>query len=189
MRRLLGFAFVSTIVFVAVPVAITATSRPVTSQLTVPPVRSGRAVGSRPAGASSRSDSSSPAVPSLLSQARAGFTTHLTVDANARTAAPTPPATSGLNTVEYPSAVGNLVAYLTSAPNDGRKHPAIIWITGGDNNTIDDVWTPQPADNDQTAAAYRKAGIVTMYPSQRRRKYQPWPQGRFPRRVRRRPRC
>jgi acetyl esterase/lipase len=37
----------------------------------------------------------------------------------------------------------------------------------GDTNTINNVWTPQPTDNDQTASAYRKAGIVEMYPSQR----------------------
>lgn len=62
---------------------------------------------------------------------------------------------------------GKLVAYLTPPPRQPGKHPAIIWITGGDNNTIGDVWSPMSADNDQTAAAYRNAGIVTMYPSQR----------------------
>jgi acetyl esterase/lipase len=105
-------------------------------------------------------------VPSLLAEARAGFVTHLTRNANADTPAPVPPK-GVLNLIEYPSAVGNLVAYLTPDPGDGRRHPAIIWITGGDNNTIGDVWTPEPADDDQTASAYRKAGIVMMYPSQR----------------------
>jgi hypothetical protein len=136
-RRLLGIAFISTIVCVAVPATLSATPLVAAHQ------------------------------PSQLAQARAGFVTNVTVDANSRTPAPTPPVTSGLNIVEYPSAVGNLVAYLTSDPEDGLKHPAIIWIVGGDTNTIDDVWTPQPPDNDQSAAAYRKAGIVTMYPSQR----------------------
>ena len=62
---------------------------------------------------------------------------------------------------------GALKAYLTPDPGDGKKHPAIIWITGGDCNTIGDVWSDSPRDNDQTAASYRKAGIVMMFPSLR----------------------
>jgi alpha/beta superfamily hydrolase len=77
------------------------------------------------------------------------------------------PDTRELRVVTYPSAVGDLPAYLTPDPGDHKKHPAIIWITGGDTNTIGDVWSPQPAENDQSAAAFRRAGIVTMYPSLR----------------------
>ena len=103
---------------------------------------------------------------SPLAEARAGFTTELTSNANSGKPAPEPP--SGvLNLVEYPSPVGALAAYLTPDAGDGQKHPAIMWIVGGDNNSIDDVWTPQPSRNDQTASAFREAGIVTMYPSQR----------------------
>jgi hypothetical protein len=69
--------------------------------------------------------------------------------------------------VKYESPVGKLSAYLTPDPKDGKMHPAIIWITGGDCNTIDEVWRDMPADNDQTASVYRKAGIVMMYPSLR----------------------
>ena len=70
-------------------------------------------------------------------------------------------------TVKYPAANGQLAAYLTPDPVDGKKHPAIIWITGGDCNSIGDVWSAAPRDNDQTAAAYRQAGIVMMFPSLR----------------------
>ncbi len=42
-----------------------------------------------------------------------------------------------------------------------------MWITGGDNNSIDDIWTPRDRSNDQTASAFRKAGIVMLFPSQR----------------------
>jgi dipeptidyl aminopeptidase/acylaminoacyl peptidase len=42
-----------------------------------------------------------------------------------------------------------------------------VWITGGDCNSIGDVWTPQPVENDQSASVYRRAGIVMMYPSLR----------------------
>jgi len=69
--------------------------------------------------------------------------------------------------VQYESAVGNLAAYLTPDPKDSKKHPAIIWITGGDCNSIGDVWSDQKPDNDQTASAYRKAGLVMMFPSLR----------------------
>ena len=69
--------------------------------------------------------------------------------------------------VSYPSAVGGLGAFLTPDPGDGRKHPAIVWITGGESNSIDDMWTPRNRENDQSAAAYRKAGIIMMLPSLR----------------------
>lgn len=69
--------------------------------------------------------------------------------------------------VSYQAAPGAMAAYLTPDPRDGRKHPAIVWITGGDCNSIGDVWTAQQADNDQSAAAYRQAGIVMMFPSLR----------------------
>jgi dipeptidyl aminopeptidase/acylaminoacyl peptidase len=70
-------------------------------------------------------------------------------------------------TIKYPSPVGDLGAYLTPDPKDGKRHPAIIWITGGDCNSIGDVWSPKPRANDQSAAAYRRAGIVMMFPSLR----------------------
>ncbi len=69
--------------------------------------------------------------------------------------------------VSFPSHAGNLAAYVTPSPGDGRGHAAIIWITGGDANSIGDVWSPAPTSNDQTAAAFRQAGIVMMYPSLR----------------------
>jgi acetyl esterase/lipase len=70
-------------------------------------------------------------------------------------------------TVKYPAPQGQSAAYLTPDPGDGKKHPAIVWITGGDCNSIGDVWSAAPRDNDQTAAAYRRAGIVMMFPSLR----------------------
>jgi dipeptidyl aminopeptidase/acylaminoacyl peptidase len=70
-------------------------------------------------------------------------------------------------TVSYDAPNGKHAAYLTPDPKDGKKHPAVIWITGGDCNSIGDVWSPAPPSNDQTAADYRKAGIVMMFPSLR----------------------
>ncbi len=70
--------------------------------------------------------------------------------------------------VKYDAAPGKLVAYLTPDPKDEKKHPAIVWITGGDCNSIDEgCWREGPAGNDQSACAYRKAGIVMMFPALR----------------------
>jgi pimeloyl-ACP methyl ester carboxylesterase len=101
-----------------------------------------------------------------LSEARRGFTTKLVKQESDGTPVPTPPA-GVMQVVQYDSPAGSLKAYLTPAPTDGKKHPAIIWITGGDCNTIGDCWTDGPADNEQTAAAFRKSSIVVMFPSLR----------------------
>jgi dipeptidyl aminopeptidase/acylaminoacyl peptidase len=70
--------------------------------------------------------------------------------------------------VRYKAPVGSLPAYLTPDPNDGKKHPAIIWIHGGNCNPIDEgCWQEGPPHNDQSASAFRKAGIVLMFPSLR----------------------
>ena len=100
-----------------------------------------------------------------LADARKGFTTR---PAGARGGGPVeapPPNTVGV--VSYPSAAGPLAAYLSPDPRDGRRHPAVVWITGGDCNSIGDVWSPADPANDQTAGIFRSVGIVTMYPSLR----------------------
>ncbi|HZP65583.1 MAG TPA: prolyl oligopeptidase family serine peptidase [Rudaea sp.] len=100
-----------------------------------------------------------------LAQARSGFTTKISF-AGREPAAPQPPAKI-FGKIRYPSSAGSLAAYLTPDPGDGQRHPAIIWITGGDSNSIGEVWQPGSRDNEQTAAAYRNAGIVMMFPSLR----------------------
>ena len=69
--------------------------------------------------------------------------------------------------VKFDSPVGKLAAYLSSSDDDGEKHPAIVWITGGDCNSIGDVWSPASPENDQTASAFRKAGVIMFFPSLR----------------------
>jgi dipeptidyl aminopeptidase/acylaminoacyl peptidase len=102
-----------------------------------------------------------------LPEARKGFQTKVTVRTSTKKPAPVPPA-ADFRLVHYDSPVGPLVAYLTPDPRDGQKRPAIVWITGGDNNTIDEgCWTAGPEKDDQSAAAYRRAGVVMMFPSQR----------------------
>lgn len=101
-----------------------------------------------------------------LSEARAGFKTKL-VSSGDDAGPPQAPPTDAFKLIRYPAEAGDLAAYITADPGGGKKHPAIVWITGGDNNSIGDVWSPMPRNNDQSASAYRKAGIVMMFPSQR----------------------
>lgn len=101
-----------------------------------------------------------------LTEARKGFQTKLVRRESAKEPVPVPPP-KVFRTVRYDTPAGKLAAYLSPDPKDSKKHPAIIWITGGDCNTIGDVWANAPASNDQTASAFRKAGIVMMFPSLR----------------------
>ena len=101
-----------------------------------------------------------------LAEARKAFHTQISLRSEDPGPAPTPPKALFAK-VSYPSAVGLLPAYLTPDPGDRQKHPAIVWITGGDTNSIGDVWTPQRPENEQSASAFRKAGIVMLFPSLR----------------------
>jgi dipeptidyl aminopeptidase/acylaminoacyl peptidase len=102
-----------------------------------------------------------------LAEARKGFKTNVAPGSSAPEPLPRPPANQ-FQLIQFPAPTGKLAAYLTTLslpPN--KKSPAIIWITGGDCNSIGDVWSPQKPSNDQTASAFRKAGIIMMFPSLR----------------------
>lgn len=102
-----------------------------------------------------------------LVEARRGFQTKLAPRGGDRDPVPQPPARI-FRTARYDSPAGKLAAYLSPDPKDGKKHPAILWITGGDCNSIDDgCWKEGPPSNDQSASAFRKAGLVMMFPSLR----------------------
>ncbi|MDG3007876.1 alpha/beta hydrolase family protein [Paludisphaera mucosa] len=101
-----------------------------------------------------------------LVEARKGFKPKLVARGVDRDPVPDPPSGTFLK-VTYPAKAGALSAYLTPDPKDGAKHPAIVWITGGDCNSVGDVWSSADSANDQTAAAYRQAGIVMMFPALR----------------------
>lgn len=115
------------------------------------------AIGCRPVGA---------AADQTLEQARAGVVTRAS-QADTRDGPAEKPPAGVLDLVRYAGPLGDMTAYVTPDPKDGARHPAIIWITGGDSASIGDVWSPAPASNDQSARAFRAAGIVTMYPSLR----------------------
>lgn len=106
-----------------------------------------------------------------LAQARAGkatlvSTALLPTPAKKPQAFPTPPAELFLP-VTYRSGALDLQAYVTPNPKDGKRHPAIIWLTGGDTNTLDDFWSEGAPSNDQSASAFRKADMVMVFPSLR----------------------
>lgn len=106
------------------------------------------------------------ASPSLsLADARRDFKTRLVRQERAGEAAPEPPAHL-FQLVRYPAPAGALAAYISPPPENDRKHPLIIWIVGGFSSSISEIaWTPGPRENDQSASAFREAGILMMYPS------------------------
>lgn len=101
-----------------------------------------------------------------LRQARTGQGPNTVVTLRQTDKPPQPPANSDLKLVAYPGPLGNMAGYLTKDPGDGKKRPAIIWISGGDT-AIGNFWSPQPRENDQSAAAFREAGLVVFYPAVR----------------------
>lgn len=113
--------------------------------------------------------SKKPAVKTLV-EARKGFKTKLPEEKqriHQPTVVPTPPAGAPFRLVKYAAPLRELPAFLSVVPEDGKKRPGIVWITGGDCNSIGPVWQDEPADNDQTARAFRDAGIVMMFPTLR----------------------
>jgi acetyl esterase/lipase len=102
-----------------------------------------------------------------LAEARRGFKTKLIREETDGSAFPDPPPKL-FERVHFDSPVGKLAAFLTPDPKDGKKRPAIIWITGGDCNTLDNgFWSRKSPLNDQTASGFREAGIIMMFPTLR----------------------
>jgi acetyl esterase/lipase len=121
----------------------------------------------REATASAHAAGAIPDSGETLAKARQGFTTRYAVPAGISHPLPHPPANLFVRT-DFASAGGLvLTAFVTPDPRDGKKHPAIIWLTGGDSNTLDDFWTPGPESNDQSVSAFRNAGLMVMFPTLR----------------------
>jgi alpha/beta superfamily hydrolase len=96
---------------------------------------------------------------------RAGHKTKLIKQERDGTPPATPPSET-LRLVRYPSPAGQLAAYVTPKPAGGTKSPAVLWIQGGfDNGIGDSAWRPANASDDQSARAFREAGLVLMLPS------------------------
>ena len=101
-----------------------------------------------------------------LPEARAGFKTKLVAPPQPREPMEVAPP-DVMQTVKYQAPGGKYGAYLSLPFKDGKKHPAIVWITGGDSNSVGDVWSKRSPDNDQSAVQFERAGVVMMYPSLR----------------------
>jgi pimeloyl-ACP methyl ester carboxylesterase len=101
-----------------------------------------------------------------LTVARTGVATAIH-DASGKWPVPVPPATLFVP-VDLANARGaTLPAFVTPDPRDGRRHPAIVWIKGGNSSPLDDFWTPGSEAADENVSAFRKAGVVVMFPSLR----------------------
>ncbi len=96
---------------------------------------------------------------------RRAFKTRLVLQEKTNEAVPIPPPQL-FDVVHFDSPVGKLAAYLSRPREGGAKQPAIIWVFGGFDNSIGETaWEESTPDDDQSASAFREAGIVTMYPS------------------------
>ena len=102
-------------------------------------------------------------------EARSVFTTQLRQPSES-TDPPTLPAAAAAGNatlVTFPGPLGEMPAYVVTPPGEGRR-PAIVWLTGGFDNSIDPfVFDSADQDNDQTASAFWRQGVITMYPSRR----------------------
>ncbi len=108
---------------------------------------------------------SKPAPPTSVNL-RKGFQTQLKVEPARRAPAPTPPKEL-FELVRYPAPLGSNAAYVTPV-REGAKRPAVVWLHGGMDFGIDGLaWAPSPRSNDQSARAFREAGLVLMLPSLR----------------------
>ena len=102
-----------------------------------------------------------------LKQAREGFVTKLIPQPREKTPVPAPPPNM-FQLVHYDSPKGKLPAYLSLDPHDGKRHPVIIWIMGGEGHSIDEyLWKAPDMSNDQSVSAYRDSGVMIMHPSLR----------------------
>ncbi|WP_257455195.1 alpha/beta hydrolase family protein [Archangium lipolyticum] len=121
--------------------------------------------------ACSKSDTPSPAQPGqkkaeTFVELRKGFKTQLKDTPSEHEPAPQPPK-GVFEKVTYPAPLGSNVAYVTPV-REGARRPAVLWIQGGFNWGIDEsAWEVSPRDNDQSARAFREAGLVLMMPALR----------------------
>ena len=100
-----------------------------------------------------------------FSEAHDAFETKLLKQESDQSEVPQPPA-GVFDLSYYDSKIGPMAAYVSSDPGDGQKHPLMIWVAGGWSNDIGDFpWSYAEWENDQSAAAFREAGILMMYPS------------------------
>ena len=108
---------------------------------------------------------SKPALPTAMTL-RKTFRTQLK-DPPARRMLPLVPPANLFELVRYPAPLGSNAAYVTPV-REGNKRPAMVWLHGGFNWGVSALaWQAAYRENDQSARAFREAGMVMMYPSLR----------------------
>lgn len=102
-----------------------------------------------------------------LRDARSGFSTHIVEKSFTDSGNLLTPPKEAYVLTHYPTKLGEMAAYVTPDPKDGKRHPAVIWVHGGYGglSESDYFWEPQERNNDQSGSAFRKAGLVEMLPS------------------------
>ena len=102
-----------------------------------------------------------------LREARNGFTTKIVEKSFTDSGNLETPPKGTYILAQYPAKPGQMAAYVTPDPKDGKRHPAVISIHGGYGGLSDSdyFWVPQSRDDDQSGSAFRRAGIVEMVPS------------------------
>ncbi len=103
-----------------------------------------------------------------LLDARAGHQTRL-IETLRDAEPPEPPPVDLFDLVQYSTDLGPMPAYLgVDAKDQAARGPAMIWLFGGFSNGIGSTaWEAAPASNDQSASAFREAGLIMMYPALR----------------------
>ncbi len=103
-----------------------------------------------------------------LEQARAGHQTAWTAPALSQGhPLPTPPPAQFVRS-DYASGDLRLAGYLSKVEGTEKRRPAIVWITGGDYQALDDsFWQADQPEHDQTVQAFRRAKVVTYLPTLR----------------------
>lgn len=101
-----------------------------------------------------------------LASLRSNHQTIVKAESMMQVALPVPPPRL-FEAVRYNSNGMSLAAFVTPDPTDQQKHPAIVWLTGGESNTLAEFWRKGSKQNDQTASPYRDAGVIMMFPTLR----------------------
>lgn len=102
-----------------------------------------------------------------FAQARHGFETVVAIHDEHPVPLPQPPTHLFVRS-DYKNPQNYMIpGFVSPDPGDGRRHPAIVWLTGGDSNSLSDFWTPGPDQNDQSARAFREAGLIMAFPTLR----------------------